>query len=52
MPEPVEIDGLELVLENFHNLFLGKLNKLEGEICNLEGGSHLINLCHFNQMGL
>ena len=35
MPEPVEVDGLELVLENFHDLFLGETDKLEGEICNL-----------------
>lgn len=35
MPEPVEINGLELVLENFYNFFLGETDKLGGENCHL-----------------
>lgn len=33
MLEPVQADGLELVLENFHDLLLGETNKLGGEVC-------------------
>ena len=37
MPEPVEVDKLELVLEDFHDLFLGEPNKLGRHVCNLGG---------------
>ncbi len=35
MSEPIEIDELELVLENFYNLLLVKANKLGREVRNL-----------------
>lgn len=41
MSEPVEVYGLELVLENFHNLLLGETVKLGGEVCNFGGNLNL-----------
>ncbi len=37
MSKPVEVDRLELILENFHDLLLGETNKLGREVCNLRG---------------
>lgn len=36
MLEPIKVDGFEYILEKFHNLFLGKSNKLGEDIYDLK----------------
>lgn len=41
MPELIELYKFELVLEDFHNLFLGKIKKLKGEVGNFRKNLNL-----------
>ena len=51
MPEPVEVNRLKLVLENFYDLLLGETAKLRGRGLQPRGGPHLVNHCHPYPLG-